>query len=145
MDHIGFLVNLGAALDVRSIVHGDTCTPVALDHAGDRARVAAELVAANRTSVAHRYRRVTPREPVPTIRARPVPLATLHDIVQALQWIACYCYQSSEHPDWPASFASAYTTRLGAELVRRIVDRFPCSWDYDGPPSTAPHLTRVLI
>ena len=56
LDHIGYLVNLGHQLQIRGVTIGDNYQTLYLDDEHDRAYVANELIAQNRTSVAHRYR-----------------------------------------------------------------------------------------
>lgn len=53
--------------------------------------------------------------------------------IQAIQWVACYNYQSCEDPGWPTTFAFHYCERLRNELDRKLVACFTTSWDYDGP------------
>ena len=134
LDHIGFLVNLGDELGVRSLCHGGANRCLELDEGPDRVFVACALIVENRASVAHRYG-IEPAELVApqTFRRVPILLSGLREIAQALQWVGCYRYQSCEHPEWRSSFAAAYTERLTAELIRRVIDSFPTTWDYDGP------------
>ena len=137
-DHIGVLVNLGQQLDIRGVQVGDLgYQSLALYDEHDRSYVAAELMAQNRTSVAYRYReQVIPVTDVPEIRSPHGPMRNLAELAQALQWVACYRYQSCEDPRWPSTFAYHYTERLRTELDRRIISCFATSWDYDGSALT---------
>jgi hypothetical protein len=65
-------------------------------------RVGAMLLAENRRSVDHRYDEQEWEEPYLFHALPGVP-----DPVIVLKAIACYRYQSCEHPDWPASEAAA--------------------------------------
>ena len=133
LDHIGFLVNLGHVLAVRGVAMSGNYQRLNLDDEHDRAYVANELIAQNRTSVGFRYRDVVvpvignPRFRFSTLR--PVNLAQL---AQALQWVRCYQYQSCEDPAWNSTFAYHFTERLRHEIDCRIVSCFATSWDYDG-------------
>ncbi len=126
LDHVGYLLNLGHELGVGSIHHRGSKRCLQLDEGPDRGFVASALIAENRASVAYRYRTapVVASAP-PTFRCVPVLLTGLAEIAQALQWVGCYRYQSCEHPEWRSSFAAAYTERLTAELIRRVIDSFP--------------------
>ena len=108
---------------------------LALHDEHDRSYVAAELMGQNRTSVAHRYNeQVEPVTDMPEIRSPQSSMRNLAEFAQALQWIACYRYQSCEDPRWPNTFAYHYTERLRTELDSRIVSCFATTWDYDGVP-----------
>ena len=133
-DHIGFLVNLGQQLEIRGVQVGDLgYQSLALYDEHDRSYVAAELMAQCRTSVAYRYReQVIPVTDVPEIRSPQTQMRNLAEFAQALQWVACYRYQSCEDPVWPTTFACHYIERLRTELDRRIIACFATTWDYDG-------------
>ena len=139
-DHIGFLVNLGQQLEIRGVQVGDLgYQSLALYNEHDRSYVTAELMAQNRTSVAYSYReQVIPVTDVPEIRSPQCPMRNLAEFAQALQWVACYRYQSCEDPGWPTTFAYHYTERLRTELDRRIISCFATTWDYDGATLTSP-------
>ncbi len=136
-DHIGYLVNLGQQLDIRGVTVGENYQSVALYDEHDRRYVTAELLAANRTSVATRYNeQVDPVTDVPTIGNPTMPLVNLAQFAQALQWVRCYQYQSCEDPNWNTTFAYHYTQRLIAELQSKIIACFATTWTYDGPRLT---------
>ena len=141
LDHIGVLVNLGSELRIRALWHAESVRHLDLDDEKDRSAVARALIAQNHTSVLHREG-VGGDAPVsvPPFRRIPVPVASLADLAQALQWVGCYRYQSCEDPGWRSSFASSYTDRLTAELVRRVIGAFPTTWDYEGPALACPTL-----
>jgi hypothetical protein len=65
-----------------------------------------------------------------------LPLVELIDIVQALQWVRCYRYQSCEAPNWTTTFAYHYTHRLQSELISKIVAHFETQWDFPCPSLT---------
>ena len=139
LDHIGYLVNLGHQLQIRGVTIGDAYQTLYLDDEHDRAYVANELIAQNRTSVAYRYR----EQPVPvignpTFRGAWTSMTNLAEFAQALQWVACYSYQSCEDPGWPTTFAWAYTERLRNELIAKVIACFATTWDYDGNPLHIP-------
>ena len=101
------------------------------------AYVTAELIAANRTSVASRYNeQVVPVTDIPTIANPKVAFKNLAQFAQALQWVRCYQYQSCEDPNWNTTFAYYYTQRLIAELQAKVSECFATSWTYDGPTVT---------
>ena len=133
LDHIGFLVNLGHLLGVRGVAVNGGYQSLYLDDERDRAYVANELIAQNRTSVGFRYSEVV----VPVIGSRVFRFSTLRPVnlaqlAQALQWVRCYQYQSCEDPPWTSTFAYHYTERLRHELDTLIISCFATSWDYDG-------------
>ena len=133
-DHIGYLVNLGHQLDIRGITIGDSYQSLALYDEHDRRYVTAELLAANRTSVATRYsEQVDPVTDVPEIRLPEVPFNNLAQFAQAMQWVRCYQYQSCDDPNWNTTFAYHYTERLIDELVAKVIACFATTWTYDGP------------
>ena len=136
-DHIGYLVNLGHELDIRGVAIGVNYQSLALYDEHDRRYVTAELLAANRTSVATRYSEpVNPVGDVPEIKPPQVPFKNLAQFAQALQWVRCYQYQSCDDPNWNTTFAYHYTQRLIAELQSKIIACFATSWTYDGPRLT---------
>ena len=136
-DHIGYLVNLGHELDIRGVAIGVNYQSLALYDEHDRRYVTAELLAANRTSVANRYNEpVDPVADVPSVGNPTMPLINLAQFAQALQWLRCYQYQSCEDPNWNTTFAYHYTQRLIAELQSKVIACFTTSWVYDGPRLT---------
>ena len=85
-DHIGYLVNLGYQLDIRGVTVGDSYQSLALYDEHDRHYVTAELIAANRTSVASRYNeQVVPVTDIPTVANPKVAYKNLAQFAQALQ------------------------------------------------------------
>ena len=136
-DHIGYLVNLGHQLDIRGVTVGDSYQSLALYDEHDRRYVTAELLAANRTSVATRYNEpVGPVTDIPTIANPTLRLVNLAQFAQALQWVRCYQYQSCDDPNWTTTFAYHYTERLIDELVSKVIACFATTWTYDGPRLT---------
>ncbi len=136
-DHIGYLVNLGQQLHIRGVSIGDNYQSLALYDEHDRRYVTAELLAANRTSVATRYNEpASPVADVPEVRNPHLSFNNLAQFAQALQWVRCYQYQSCEDPNWNTTFAYHYTQRLITELQSKIIDCFATSWVYDGPALT---------
>jgi hypothetical protein len=131
-DHIAYLVNLGAHLEIGGVVYDGRYKPLSFALAADRAFVTAELMATNRASAG--YQPLAAGVCLATSCA--VRLVELVDLVQALQWVRCYRYQSCEAPDWNTTFAYQYTNRLQTELVSRIIARFDTSWEYNGPELT---------
>ena len=136
-DHIGYLVNLGFQLDIRGVTVGDDYQSLALYDEHDRRYVTAELLAANRTSVATRYyEQVDPVTDIPTVANPKVAFKSLAQFAQALQWVRCYQYQSCDDPNWETTFAYHYTQRLITELQSKIIAGFATNWTYDGPALT---------
>lgn len=75
-------------------------------------QVGAMLLAENRASVDYRYQE-SDLEPIYEFRLLsgwPIPLVVLRAI-------ACYEYQSSEHPGWRSSNAAAFCDRLRQEMI----------------------------
>jgi hypothetical protein len=134
-DHIGYLINLGQHLDIRCVVTDDGIVPISLHDEPDRRLVFTELLHANKASVSGRYgepiREVGAE--VPSISYEALLIYQVAAIVQALQWVRCYEYQSCDNPQWEDTFAYHYTQRLTSELIARIISKFPTSWTYDGP------------
>ena len=132
-DHIGYLVNLGYQLDIRGVTVGDSYQSLALYDEHDRRYVTAELLTANRTSVASRYNEpVDPVTDVPEVRLPQVSFKNLAQYAQALQWVRCFQYQSCDDPNWTSTFAYHYTQRLLAELQSKIIECSATTWVYDG-------------
>ena len=136
-DHAGFLVNLGYQLDIRTVTIDDTVQTLDLADEHDRRYVTAELLAANRTSVATRYGDpVNPVTDIPTVALRTGRLIHVAEFAQALQWVRCYQYQACDDPNWTHTFAYHYTQRLTEELLSKIIAAFSTTWTYDGPRLT---------
>jgi hypothetical protein len=138
-DHIGYLVNLGYQLDVHAVYneHSNVAQRLNLDSETDRRFVTGELMAANHSSVYARYgNRLQSVTEIPEIRFPEEALTNLAQLVQALQWIRCYQYQSYDYPEWTTTFAYNYTERLRTELESKIIGCFETRWVYDGLPLT---------
>lgn len=73
--------------------------------------------------------------PMPAVR---VPLQTDAHLVQVLQWIRCYEYQSSSDESWRRSAARGYCRALERRVVDELIDRHRPSWVYE-PASTNRH------
>jgi len=85
--------------------------------------VGAMLLAANQNSVKFHYGERAGTEPAYSFRR----LTGGPDPVVVLKGIACFEYQSCDHPDWPASQARQFCQ----ELRDRCIDRLP---GYDQAP-----------
>jgi hypothetical protein len=127
MKHIGYLVNLGYALDVRAIVTSAGYWPLSLGDPDDRRYVACELIRANRASAGEHH----PLDEIQDLACCGQALDLLSEFVQALQWVRCYQYQSSDASTWNDSFACAFTERLRDELEVRIISCFQTTWVYE--------------
>jgi hypothetical protein len=91
IDHLAALVNIGHQLDVRNVYseHSNLTQRLALDDERDRNYVLTELVCQMRTSVAYRYSEKAPLiSEVPDVHMVLIPLDTIADLAQALQWCA---------------------------------------------------------
>ncbi len=134
-DHIGCLVNLGYELNIRAVhnEHSNIAVRLNLENADDRKFVANELIDANINSVCTRYGTL-PEHPiqVPCFLLPSVPLTSLEQFAQALQWVRCYQYQSCEGFGWKTTFAYQYTERVRMELETKIISCFATSWVYNG-------------
>jgi hypothetical protein len=139
IDHLAVLVNIGHQLDVRNVYseHSNLTQRLALDEERDRNYVLTELVCQMRTSVAYRYSEKAPFiAEVPEVHMVRIPLDTIADLAQALQWVRCYQYQSCEDPKWRSTFAHHYTNTLMQELITKIISAHNTSWTYNGPALT---------
>jgi hypothetical protein len=138
-DHLVALVNIGLQLDIRNVYdeHRNLTQRLDLNEQEDRTYVLTELITQMRTSIAYRYDEGTPHAsqplPVSAGRAIPIPLHTIGDVAQALQWVRCYEYQSSEEPNWPTSFAQHFTNMLTQALITKVISAHTTSWTYNGP------------
>jgi hypothetical protein len=131
-EHLSHLIDLGAHLGVEGVICAGSYRPICHQDPVDVRFIFDELAATNCTSAG-----LDPADrefPVPPIRD--LLLVELNDIVQALQWVRCYRYQSCEAPNWTTTFAHQYTRRLQSELISRIIARFETQWDYPCPSLT---------
>lgn len=87
-------------------------------------RVGAVLLAENRRSVDHRYDEGEWEEPY---LFEPVP--GWPDPVIVLSAIACYEYQSCEHPGWRTSEAHAFCQALQARAIRLLPGYDEAPWE----------------
>jgi hypothetical protein len=55
----------------------------------------------------------------------------LPDAIQALKLIACYEYQSCEHPEWPKSDAKDFCDSLTRALVRVVPGYDAAPWEWN--------------
>ena len=139
IDHLAALVNIGHQLDIRNVYseHSNLTQRLALHDEGDRTYVLTELVCQMTTSVAYRYSEKAPLiGEVPEVRMTLIPLETIADLAQAIQWVRCYQYQSCEDPKWRTTFAHHYTNTLMQELITKIISAYTTSWTYNGPALT---------
>lgn len=90
-------------------------------------RVGAMLWAENRRSVNHRYDEDEWEQPYEFSHLPGTP-----DPVIVLDAIACYEYQSCEHPEWPASEAFEFC-RVLRELAIGALPRRERRWEIDDP------------
>jgi hypothetical protein len=127
MEHIGYLVNLGFALDVTAVVTSAGYRPLSFDDVDDRRYVAYELINANRASAGE----PDAFDEIEDLACRVRAMDSLSEFVQALQWVRCYQYQSSDSSTWTDSFACSFTERLRDELEVRIISCFQTTWVYE--------------
>jgi hypothetical protein len=131
-EHLKYLIDLGAHLGVEGIVCAGSYRPICHQDPVDVVFIFDELAATNNTSVGlDPADREFPVRPI-----RDLLLGGLSDIVQALQWVRCYRYQSCETANWTTTFAYHYTHRLQSELISRIIAHFETQWDYPCPSLT---------
>jgi hypothetical protein len=131
-EHLSYLIDLGAHLGVEGIVCAGSYRPICHQDPVDVVFIFDELAATNCSSAGH-----DPTDREFSVRPiRDLLLVELYDIVQALQWVRCYRYQSCETPNWITTFAYHYTHRLQSELVSRIIAHFETQWDYPCPSLT---------
>jgi hypothetical protein len=134
-DHLSYLVDLGARLGVEGIVYAGSYRPICHQDPVDVVFIFDELAATNWASAGHApadsFVREFPDRPIDHLA-----LVDLIDIVQALQWVRCYRYQSCETTNWTTTFAYHYTRRLQSELISRIIAHFETQWDFPCPRLT---------
>lgn len=87
-------------------------------------RVGAMLLAENRRSVDHRYAEEELEEPYLYSRVPGRP-----DPVVVLKAIACYEYQSCEHPGWRTSEAHAFVRVLESAMVHHLPGYENAPWE----------------
>jgi hypothetical protein len=87
-------------------------------------RVGALLLAENRRSIDHRYDETEWEEPY---LFEPAP--GWQDPVIVLKAIACYEYQSCEHPGWETSEAHAFCQALRARTISLLPGYDEAPWD----------------
>lgn len=89
-------------------------------------QVGAMLLAENRRSVDHRYNEQEWEEPYlfTALPGRPDP-------VVVLKAIACYRYQSCEHPGWPSSEAYAFCDALRERAINCLPGYAAAPWEID--------------
>jgi hypothetical protein len=122
--HIDVLVLAGAQFGVSyDALRPAIAGPPALAAAG------ADLWTENHRSVDRRYGTVTgpPEYVAPTAEV-------ILDRVAVVKAVDCFVYQSSEHPDWPASRAEDYCRRLRDAALAGLPlaspdGRYPVGWD----------------
>ena len=124
--------------------------PGMVDHMAPRRReltletanqVGAMLAAENRRSVDHRYNE-TEMEDFYTFTRYPgsgdsvAPGTPQLDPVQVLKAIACYEYQSCEHPEWETSEAHEFCIMLRHATIARLPGYEAAAWEI--PPVKKP-------
>src|SRR5262249_54372168 len=89
-------------------------------------RVGAMLLAENRRSVDHRYNEQEWEQPYlfTELPGRPDPVVVLKPV-------ACYRYQSCEHPDWRTSDAAAFCDALQDRATRCLPGYATAPWEID--------------
>jgi hypothetical protein len=94
------------------------------------------LLAENVASVAHRYPDCKPDE-LPGPLPMPIPDQYEHTdfgpcltIAEACKAIACYAYQSCEHPAWAESAAARFCERLREALAARLPGYAEAAWEW---------------
>lgn len=129
-EHIGFLVDLGMTLEITIVLTPQGYRRLDLGTDAGRFVLGAELMATNRASASARYSALEEQadDAVCSGSGRKVALGELNDVVQALQWVRCYEYQSDNPPNWVEGFACSYAAALRAELESRIISFFDTTW-----------------
>ena len=93
----------------------------------------AVLLAENRRSVNYRYEEDEIEAPYAFTR-NPGPL----DPVKMLKVLACYEYQSCEHPEWKSSEAYRFCKVLEGRLIARLPGYHDAPWDIGDPSQVHP-------
>lgn len=129
-DHINYLVNAAVQYARDSGLRFDGC-PVSYDNATE---VGQRLLAENIASVSYRYSDWDPNDlpgPIPT----PKPADFRHTLrldirpVQLLKAIACYEYQTCEHPGWQTSAAKAFCDDLRHAAIYHLPGYDAADWE----------------
>lgn len=127
---------------------GEPWGPGMVDHMAPRRReltietanqVGAMLAAENRRSVDHRYNE-TELEDFYTFTRYPGSGTPGLDPVQVLKAIACYEYQSCEHPEWETSEAHEFCRALRHRTIDRLPGYDEAAWEI--PPVVKPTRRR---
>lgn len=145
-EHISYLVRAAVKANIRYTVvtWGEERAKVEHNNAD---RVGAALLAENIKSVAYRYgdaERASLPGPVPT----PVPsqyhcsmlgmMTEKANPVQVLKAIACYEYQTCEHPAWETSQARQFCDMLRLAMIHDLPGYEDAEWEITGPVAPAP-------
>jgi hypothetical protein len=69
-----------------------------------------------------------PQPPTTSVRLRSSWVAEPAQLVQVLQWVRCYVYQSSSASSWPGSDADAFCTQLIEVVLDRLAKLFDVTW-----------------
>ena len=131
--HIDYLVSAAIAANIPyGAVRWDG-ERVTLDTAD---AVGAALWRENVASVAHLYPRDTPDAlpgPVPSADPDAYTLRQYRTVapVQALKALACYAYQSCEHPGWRESEAARFCDQLRHAVISRLPGYEDAAWEID--------------
>jgi hypothetical protein len=135
IDHIHCLVDLGSALEINTVYNEHNNMSHRLDYSTEDCQfIAQHPTETNKASVEARYHRDFSPATLYQRHPKQIPVTTVPELAQAIQWVRCYRYQACEALDWNATFANHYTQRLHEELVSRIVAKTQTSWVYDGAP-----------
>ena len=104
--------------------------------AGNANAAGRELMEECIVSVTHRYPDLAGQLPGPMPTPRPeqyewTDLGTAMTAIEACKALACFEYQSSEHPGWASSGSRAFCSVLRGALVTRIQGYVDAPWEWD--------------
>jgi hypothetical protein len=130
-EHVAALVRAGAALRIGRLPPLSFGAEADISSAAGQDVVFAALWDAHRTALVERYPTMTP--PARPNRAPDVRIAVRADadLVQVLQWIRCYEYQTCGGRCWADSFARRYCALLTQAVIDALIDRHAPAWVFE--------------
>jgi hypothetical protein len=122
--HLVALIDIGYQLEIRSIYneHQNLAFLLCLDEEQERTFALQELAQQGLYMLGPEDRPST---------CQPIPLESVAEIAQAIQWVRAYVHASSQYPGWRASFADLYTEALIQALVTKIIGLHTVSWHFE--------------
>ena len=130
-EHVALLVHAGSRLRVGPLPSpNDEEAAPDLSIASGRRR-AFELLWHHHLTALSEWCTGTAATGVPAMPSTMVPLRTEADLVQMLQWVRCFEYQTSGATDWPSSWARQYCALLTRAVIDALIDRHDLTWVHE--------------